>query len=75
VKQAVLKEGVPVDSTDDHGNSLLILACQNNHKKIVKFLVKNGADTRATNHKGHDATHYCLVYKHKELLPYLDVVD
>lgn len=37
VKQAVA-EGFLVDTQDRHGNSLLIIACQNNHKKIGERL-------------------------------------
>ena len=75
VKHLIQKEGVPVDATDEHGNSLLVLACQNNQKKIVKFLIKNGANVRAQNQNGFDAFHYAQLYQFKDLFPYLKLDD
>merc|ERR1711988_699474 len=70
VKQA-LEKGFPINSLDKDGNTLLIIACQNNHKKIVKMLMKHGADPTAKNHKGFDAAHYAKLYKHEDLLRHL----
>jgi len=70
IKHAI-EHGMPVDAHDEHGNTLLVIACQNNHKKIVKLLMKHGADVQATNHKGYDAVHYAKLYKHDDLLRYL----
>jgi len=62
VKQ-LLQEGLALDAQDDHGNTMLIISCQNNQKKLVKLLVKQGADSTITNLKGHDASHYARLYK------------
>jgi len=70
IKKAI-EQGLAVDTTDRHGNTLLIIACQNNHKKIVKILVRAGADISLKNHKAHDAYHYAQLYKHAEVLPYV----
>ena len=75
LKPMVMMKEVSIDCCDHRGNTLLILGCQNNHKKIVKFLVKNGADIHLTNKKGHNASHYATLYQFDELLPYLGVVD
>lgn len=72
VKQAIQEGRVHVDdAVDKHGNTLLIIACQNNHKKIVKFLIKQGAEVTTKNHKGHDANHYAQLYKYKDICKYL----
>lgn len=71
VKQAIKEGRIHVDVVDKHGNTLLIIACQNNHKKIVKFLIKQGADVTTTNFKGYDANHFAQLYKHKDICKYL----
>lgn len=42
-------EGLPVDVTDEHGNTLLICAAQNNQLKAAKLCWKRGVDVTATN--------------------------
>ena len=44
---------------------------QNNHKKIVKELLRRGCDMNQQNHKGHTCLHYCFAYKYTELGDYL----
>jgi len=60
-----------VDVEDETGNSVLIIACQNNHKKIVKELLRRSCDVNHQNHKGHTCLHYCFAYKYAELGQYL----
>jgi len=60
-----------VDVQDETGNSVLIIACQNNHKKIVKELLRRSCDINHQNHKGHTCLHYCFAYKYTELGEYL----
>ena len=60
-----------VDVVDETGNSCLIIACQNNHKKIVKELLRRGCDANLQNHKGHTCLHYCFAYKYSALGEYL----
>jgi hypothetical protein len=60
-----------VDVEDETGNSVLIIACQNNHKKIVKELLRRSCDVNHQNHKGHSCLHYCFAYKYTELGEYL----
>jgi len=67
VKQA-LEKRFPIDAQDKDGNTLLIIACQNNHKKIVKMLMKQGADPKCANHKGRDAGYYARKYGYEAVL-------
>merc|ERR1712031_40819 len=41
--EEALDEDVPVDTADEHGNSLLHLAVQQGKKRITKFLMRRGA--------------------------------
>ncbi len=36
--QRLLDEGLPVDATDDNGNAMLHIACQNGHRRLAKVL-------------------------------------
>jgi ankyrin repeat protein len=63
--------GVSVETRDQHGNSLFILACQQGSKKLAKFLLKRGADVNSQNNGGNTALHYLHEYKHLSLAEYL----
>ncbi|RHY02151.1 hypothetical protein DYB30_011926 [Aphanomyces astaci] len=47
--RAVLDRGLPVNTPDEHGNSLLIIACQNGLKRLAKELLRRGANINARN--------------------------
>jgi hypothetical protein len=65
-------EGVDfVGATDEHGSSLLTLACQQGHKRIAKFLLRKHLDVNAVNLRGNTALHYAFEYKHADLAAYL----
>ncbi len=36
--QRLLDDGLPVDATDDNGNAMLHIACQNGHRRLAKVL-------------------------------------
>ena len=60
------------DFTDQYGNSLLIVACQNGHLSICKLLVDSvGVDINHRNHKGNTALHYCFAYQFQAISQYL----
>jgi ankyrin repeat protein len=40
----LLTHGAHVDRRHGDGSTPLVIACQNNHKKIVRMLIENGAD-------------------------------
>lgn len=52
---AALEKGIPVDQTDDYGNSLLMLASFDGHTEIAEMLLKNGADIAFRNPEGRTA--------------------
>jgi len=64
-------KGLDVDVEDETGNSVLMIACQNNHKKIVKELLRRSCDVNHQNHKGHTCLHYSFAYKYTQLGEYL----
>lgn len=66
-----LDSGFPVDAQDSKGNTLLITACQNNLKKVVKLCLRKGCEVGVKNLKGHDALYYCTLYQHDALAEYI----
>lgn len=64
----ILLKGVPVDSRDSNGNTILSVGCQNNSKRIVKLALRYGADMNATNARGNTALHFCYKYGFGETL-------
>ena len=54
-----LARGMPVDTRDEIGNTMLIVACQNGNKRVVKLVLRNGANINVRNYKGNTPLHYC----------------
>ena len=52
---------------DNEGNSLLNLAVQCDLKRIVKYLLNQGANPNSQNYKLNSPLHYALTYKNFEL--------
>jgi ankyrin repeat protein len=52
---AFVDEGVPVNLTNDKGDSLLILAAYHGHAETVRALLERGADTGLVNARGQTA--------------------
>jgi ankyrin repeat protein len=50
--ERMLDMGVPVHITDQYGNSVLSVACQNGHKRIAKAALRRGIDINGANSKG-----------------------
>ena len=65
-------EALPIETRDQHGNTLFILACQQGSKRLAKFLLRRGADINAQNNSGNTALHYLHEYHHKLLAEYLE---
>ena len=60
-----------IDTRDQHGNTLFILACQQGSKKLAKFLLRRGSYINAQNHAGNSALHYLNEYNHTNLADWL----
>lgn len=63
--------GVKITEADENGNTLLIIAAQQGSKRIVKFLLRRGADINAQNLLGNTALHFCFQYSFNDLAEYL----
>lgn len=71
VEALVQQDSKVLEATDENGNSLLHVACQNNNRRIVKLLVKNGISVNAQNDKGNTPLHYCYQYRFNQIADYL----
>ena len=66
-----LAAGFPVDTRDEFGNTALMVACQNGHKRLAKLCLKYGASSDSTNHQGNTSLHYAVAYGYQALAKYL----
>jgi len=69
--ETVLDEGIQIDTRDEYGNTLLILACQQGNKRMAKFLLRRGANINAQNNTGNTLLHYLHEYKNLSLAEYM----
>ena len=65
--QSALLSGFPVNSRDEHGNTLFIVACQNGQKKIGNFLADFNADLNAQNKIGNTGLHFLYAFGYLEI--------
>eukprot|EP00957_Ditylum_brightwellii_P173796 13231082-Ditylum_brightwellii.AAC.1 len=54
----LLIRGVPVNATDENGNTILLTGCQNGSKRIAKLALRCGANINACNNRGNTALHF-----------------
>ena len=66
-----LAAGFAIDTRDEHGNTALIVSCQNGHKRLAKLCLKYGANPDATNHQGNTALHYAVSYGYQAMAKYI----
>ncbi|CAM9805513.1 unnamed protein product, partial [Heterosigma akashiwo] len=62
---------MPIDYQDDTGNTLLLLAAQNNNKRIVKLALRRGAEMNKQNVNGQTVLHYAFRYGFDALAEWL----
>ena len=67
-----LDAGVSVDTVDAHGNTLLIIAAQNNQPEMLRLLAQRSADVNKQNRQGNTALHYACAFKFKAVSDLLD---
>ena len=58
---------VHVNSINEAGNSLLVIAAQNNQKEICKALHNRGADLDTQNRLGQTALHFAFAFGYTEV--------
>jgi hypothetical protein len=51
------------DTADYNGNTLPVVAAQNNNRKVLKLLLRRAASLDVQNTKGNAALHYALAYR------------
>ena len=60
-----------LNKPDVSGETPLMLAVQNQNKKLIMALLESGSDINAKNYEGYTVLHYALKNKDKELSKYL----
>ena len=71
VEDMLASGAVDPDIRDNHGNTVLAVATQNNRKRIVKAAVRAGVPLDAQNAQGQTAMHFAYAYGYDELAEYL----
>jgi hypothetical protein len=71
MEDALDEEDISVETADQYGNTLLILAAQQGSKKMCRYLLRRGANMNAQSLSGQTALHYCYAYSHRDLGAYL----
>jgi ankyrin repeat protein len=62
---------VSVDAVDEFGNTVLIVAAQNNNKRICKAVLRRGANIRHQNNMGQTCLHFAFALGYNALGEYL----
>ena len=72
---AMMEDSLAMDAdpntTDEFGNTLLILAAQQGAKRMCKFLLRKGANINKQSIVGNTPLHYCYAYSNIALGEYL----
>lgn len=68
---AAIELGVPVNLTNEVGDSLLILAAYHDHPDTVRALLDRGADTARTNDRGQTALGAAVFRRSQRSVTYL----
>ncbi|WP_053228055.1 ankyrin repeat domain-containing protein [Spirochaeta cellobiosiphila] len=72
ILELLLSWGAEVDHVSKNGQSALMLAIGQGHYDIAKKLIDAGANYLLKDKLGMDALTYCKLFKHDEILKYLD---
>jgi hypothetical protein len=71
VVSKALKRGFNVESRNDAGQTLLMIACAFGHRSIAKRVMKHGADMDATDVDGKTAAHVALQHGKQAMCEYV----
>ena len=55
-------EGFLIDTEDEKGNTLLLVAAQNSNRRLVEVLLMRGAKINHQNAQGNTALHFALAF-------------
>ena len=66
--EAMLERGVPVNTQDKYGNTILSVACQNGLKRLAKLALRRGADINWKNMRGNTPLHFAYRYGYGDTL-------
>lgn len=61
------QDSILINARDEKRNTLLHIACQNNHKRVAKLLIRSGVELDAQNNRDNTALHYCYTYNFMQL--------
>lgn len=67
----LFRGGIDPDSMDKNGNTVLIIACQNNHKDLARLCLQFNADINFKNNLSKSALDYTIQYNYPSLQTYL----
>ena len=68
LKQLLDEEGVDPEMRDWAGNTILIIACQNGLKNMLKAILQRGGIMDTANDKGNTGLHFASAYGYAETL-------
>eukprot|EP00435_Cladocopium_sp_Y103_P036931 s1157_g9.t1 len=71
IEAIIQQESGILEARDEFGNNMLHVACQNDHRRIAKLLLKNGISVNDQNLAGNTPLHYCFQYNFLHLSDYL----
>lgn len=71
IEEMLEGEGLAVSMEDEHGNTILHIACQNGHKRVAKLFLRRGGRVNVQNNAGQTCLHYCMEYGYADLAQYL----
>jgi ankyrin repeat protein len=60
-----------INKTDEFGNTLLTLSCQNGNAKICKYLMSKGSNPNHQNRHGQTPAHFAIAYQFYDLSQFL----
>jgi ankyrin repeat protein len=69
--ESLFEQGLNPDSKDENGNTILIIAAQNNNKRILKLALRYGAQINMQNIMGNTALHFAKEYQYDNIFKYL----
>jgi len=72
VHYAIEYNGLPVNSADSRGNTLLNQAVQHNQAEVVSYLIRQGADKSKVNRKGETPLSWARIYNNAAIMALLE---